>query len=254
MFKIVSTRNLLTVLLMIVSLPAKFCDKGPKTDFVYITDVSASVEKESIDECFKAFEQSNRDLKRGSRLAFIPVTSDAAIDAPGRIKRFEVKEKREAYDDDRKRLMARMKGELAAMREAALSERYRQTDLIGAIAQAGEEFAKGDEKDERRLVVLSDFLQDDRSYNFLNDGKLRTESEAAQLAREVAASRRIHLRKTRVYLGLVRSRDLQSLSPERRLAVMAFWKEFLMRSDAASVEEATDGPGLMARFIQQDFR
>lgn len=251
MFKMISIRLLLGALLTSSSLLSHFCEHVKKYDGVYIADISASVEKESIDECFAAFDESNRYLRRGSRVSFIPVTSDAVIDSPGRIRRFELSEQREAYDDDLKQMMRKMKGELESMREAAVADQYVQTDLLGAIAQAGEEFAQGHKESERWLVVLSDFLQDDRSYHFTNDVRLSKEQDAVKLAREVAAVRHVDLRGARVYLGLVRSRDLQSLSAERRLAVKAFWREFLKLSGASTVEEATDGPGLLAKFVQK---
>lgn len=251
MFKIKTARQLLTGLLMASSLLTQFCGGGRKYAGVYITDISASVERESIEECFTAFEECHRTLRRGTRLAFIPVTSDAAIDTPGRIKRFEIGERREAYDEDLKREMRKIKADLGAMREAAVGGQYQQTDLIGAVAQAAEEFAQTEEKTERWLVVLSDFLQDDRSFDFVHDDRLGNHDDAVKLAREIAAARRFDLRGARVYLGMVRSRDLQALPAERRMAVRAFWREFLKISGASSVEEATDGPGLLAKFVRK---
>lgn len=255
MYKFISGRHVLTAFLAISGFFSQFCslccDEVRKHDVVYIVDLSASVEKESMAECFTAFEEIIRDLRRGTRISIIPVTSDATIDAPGRIKRFDVKEEREPYDDDLKRLGREMRAELQAMRESAMVDQYLRTDLLGAIALSAEEFAQGDAKAGRRLVVLSDFIQDDQAYRFINDARLGNAGDAKKLAREIAVSRRIDLRGVKVYLGLVRSSDLQSMPAERRAAVRAFWREYLRLSGASSIEEATDGPGLMAKFVEK---
>ncbi len=250
----INVGQLLTWLIAVTFLSGSGCRKIQKFDGVYIMDGSASVDKASMDDCYRAVESSNGHLKRGSRLAFIPVTSDAAVNTPGRIMRIELSESREAYDDDKKKMYRRMASELREMQKTAIREPYQKTDLLGAIGQAAEEFAHGRKDARRWLVILSDFLQDDGSFRFTTDSRMKNEKDAAKLAREFATQRRLDLRGASVYLGMVRSHDLETLSPERRAAVRAFWREFLKASGASAIEEATDGPGLLAGFVQKEMQ
>jgi len=111
--------------------------------------------------------------------------------------------------------------------------------------------AQGRADADHALVILSDFVQDDAALRFKADGRLKDEAAAIEFARKTAGERRLDLRNARVFLGSVRSRDLQDLSTERRAAIRAFWRELLAQSGARAVEEATDGPGLMAQFVQK---
>lgn len=193
-------------------------------------------------------------MQRGSSLAIIPVTSDAATESSGRVLRFQVSEKREVYNADLKRLAREVSAKTQAMRDEAAANPFRKSDILGALKQAEEEMAQGRADASRVLVILSDFVQDDAALRFKSDGQLKDDAAATAFAQKMAADRRLNLRNARVFLGSVRSRDLQDLSAQRRAAIQAFWRELLTRAGSGPVEEATDGPGLMAQFVQKSVK
>jgi len=248
-------RIIIAVWVVILLSPATLLNgcwsKKKPVQLICITDLTASVEPQAQAECFAALQSAFKQLQRGSSLTIIPVTSDAAAQSSGRGLRFQVSEKREVYDADLKRLAREVTEKTQAMRDEAAVNPFLRSDLLGALKQAEEEMAQGGAGAIPALVILSDFVQDDAALRFKADGRLKDEAAAVEFAHKTAGERRLKLRNARIFLGSVRSRDLQDLSAERRAAIRAFWREFLMRSGAGLVEEATDGPGLMARFVQK---
>lgn len=250
-----SNKIFIAVCFIILSSPVALLNgcwsKKKPVQLICITDLTASVEPQSQAECFSALQSAFKQLQRGSSLAIIPVTADAATESPGRALRFRVSEKREVYDADLKRLAREVAEKTRAMRDEAAANPFWRSDLLGALKQAEEEMAQGRAEANHALVILSDFVQDDATLRFKTDGRLKDEAAAAEFARKAAGERRLNLRNARVFLGSVRSRDLQDLPAPRRAAIRAFWRELLRQSGAGAVEEATDGPGLMPQFVQK---
>src|SRR5690242_6134844 len=89
-------KRVLIVLVLAVALLG--CGKREPRHIVILPDVSGSIERESLEQAFKAIDELAGHLQRGDRLTIIPILSDAQAEAQGHILRFEVPANRQAYD------------------------------------------------------------------------------------------------------------------------------------------------------------
>lgn len=218
---------------------------------VFIIDLTRSIEAESQRQAFDAIQASLKELKRGDSIAVIPITGDAMTQAQGRIIRFRLADKREAYDEDLSRFAQEVNERLQRLREEAVNNPYNRSDVLGAVGLASEELANARPEARRMVIQLSDQLQDDSQYNFKRDARLLNAEAAARFAEFLALGQKQTFADTEVFLGLLRSVDIKSLSPARRAALPTFWQTFFTRQGATSVRWATDGSGELANFVKQ---
>ncbi len=204
---------------------------------VVVIDLTRSVEGPALQSAVELVDKAVQKIERGDRVAVIPINADAGAQSQGAVLRYMAAEKREPYDGDLHRLHSQARKDIEALAATATHPR---SDIIGAVGLAAEELstAGGFRK---TLVVLTDFIQDDRQFNFRADKRVAESKSAHALAGQKAAAGA--LSGTNVYLGFLRSRDATSLEPARREAIRDFWQEYFRRSGAASVTWATDGPG-----------
>jgi len=183
-------------------------------------------------------------------LIVVPLTGDTENESSGRVLRIEISAKREVYDEDLRREAAEARKSLEQMAERAMNTPSGQTDLLGALAVAGEELSGVPRNHRRFVIVLSDFIQDDGQFNFERDRKLADPATAKALAAKLAAREGRPLEGVRVFLGYLRSHDLGALGRERRAAIRTFWLEYVKRLGATPWCVA-DGPGLVLRFLDE---
>jgi hypothetical protein len=225
--------------------------KDKPLSLVFVIDLSASTDAEGRAKAFKAvqtwFEQKR--LRRGDKITVIPVTGDALTETQGRILRFTLSEKREAYDGDLRRLGEEVFQSIDKMEREAAQKPYRSSDILGAVRLGAEELTGENEDTRKIIIVLSDFIQDDAQGKFKTASFLTDKKAAQEYAKKVAADRPQSYKGDLVYLGLLRSTELKSMSPSRRDALQVFWTEYFRQGGAGEVITATDGPGQITRII-----
>jgi hypothetical protein len=223
------------------------CGKRESRHFVILIDVSGSIERGSLEQALKEIVELARGLHRGDRLTVIPILGDAEAGASGTIMRFDVLGNRQAYDSDLRQFAVKLEGALKELNSSAMNDPTAETDILGAISLAEQEM-RPDMTNLNVLVILSDFIQEDREINFLRDGRLINKNTAKEFAKQIAKERRSRLGDTPVYLGLLKSKEYARCSRSRRYAIQEFWIEYLTSTNGAP-EFVADGLGLLKKVI-----
>ena len=226
--------------------------KDKPLSLVFVIDMTASTDPEGRAVAFRAvqlwFEQKR--LRRGDRVTVIPVTGDAWAESQGRILRFALGEKREAYDADLKRLGGEVIKSLKQMEADAVESPYKFSDILGAVQLGAEELQREGDDSRRVLIVLSDLVQDDAQAKFRTASFMANKDAAQDYAKKLAGARPQNFRGTTVYLGLLRSTELKAMPPARREALQVFWAEYFRVGEASAVISVTDGPGQLDRLMK----
>src|SRR5690242_3325667 len=110
--------KILIVLVLAVALLG--CGKREPRHIVIMPDVSGSIDRESLEQAFKAIDELAGQLQRGDRLTIIPILGDAEAEASGRILRFEVPANRQAYDTDLRDFRSKLGSSLKEMGNRAI--------------------------------------------------------------------------------------------------------------------------------------
>lgn len=223
-------------------------------DIVYLVDVTGSVATDVQLATITAVKEASGHLRRGDTLTIIPITSDVALDAPGRIMRFRASTTREPYDADLRRLSQDIDLQFSQFLKTAGEHPFPHTDLLGTIYLASEELAARQQSGTEQIIIcLSDLIQDDAVFDFKRDARLAHPDDALTLATSLAQDTPGRFQNMKVFLGSVPSIDLRNLSKTRREAIRVFWME-LVRQQGGSVDWATDGAGQLSRLLGQPDR
>jgi hypothetical protein len=239
------TRKIFLALMLAAVLTG--CSRHPEPrHIVILVDVSGSIDRDSLMQAFKAIDDFIGHLQRGDRIVIIPILGDAQTEASGRIIRFDVPMNRQAYDGDLRGFRTRLKASLEEMKSAAIAHPGSKTDILGSIALAEQEFHSAYGPSERLLVVLSDFIQEDREIDFRRDKRLEKQASAKHFATQVVKTDPLNFDGAPICLGLLRSAEYVRLGRQRRDAIREFWLEYFKSLDARP-KSITDGIGLMER-------
>jgi len=117
-------------------------------------------------------------------------------------------------------------------------------DILGALDVAMQEFSRIPNGANRRVVVVTDFLEDDAQYRFASDPALAMPATAKILSTRIRAARGFNIPQASICLGRLGSSDYASLSPRRKEAIATFWQVYLTQNGRAP-EITFDGPGLL---------
>jgi hypothetical protein len=241
----------LIALVLIVALFASCKRTGAaRLHVVYVVDLTASTIAEAREKAFVGIKEpfDKGFVKRGDSITVVPITGDALIESQGSILRFEVPTNREVYDEDLRTLSDNIVGQLQTMQENAAATPYLYSDIIGAVRIADEEFANDAPGVRKVLVVLSDFVEDEKQLNFKTSPMVSNDTSATEAGKKLAASHQA-LKGAQVYLGWLQSNDLRKMPIPRRDAVKTFWTEYFKQAGAKSVQVCSDGPGQLTKFI-----
>lgn len=219
------------------------CSHRVPTVTVDLLDTSLSITPRAEHAAEDAIFGQIARMGRGDRLILIPITGDAENDAGGRILRLTAPVERQAYDNDLRRFQTDAKKQFAAWL-ASLDPHQMRTDILGTLDVARQELVTVPTDSGRRLIVLSDFLEDDPSYRFVSARQLANVSRARALAIGLRTERRFELPGVPVCLGRLESNDVAALSPQRKEAVRAFWAEYLSDQGRAPALRF-DGTGML---------
>jgi hypothetical protein len=177
-------------------------------------------------------------------LILIPITGDAQNDAGGRILRLSAPTQRETYDTDLRRFQEQSKKQFTAW-VATLDPHQPRTDILGALDAARQELAVLSNGVNRRLIVVSDFLEDDGTYDFVTVRSLANSTSARELADRLRKQHGFTLQGVPLCLGRLESSDFAPLSPQRKEAVQAFWTAYFA-GGGVQAEIHFDGTGMLA--------
>jgi hypothetical protein len=211
---------------------------------VEVIDTSLSITPRAEKTALDAVGDQILRMGRGDRLILIPITGDAQNDAGGRILRLSAPTERETYDTDLRRFQEQSKKQFAAW-VVSLDKHQSRTDIFGALDAARQEFAVLPNGMNRRLVVVSDFIEDDGTYNFVSAGSLATPALARQLAARLREQHGFALQDVPLCLGRLESSDFAPLSAQHKEAVRAFWTAYFA-AGSQPTEIQFDGTGILA--------
>ncbi len=211
---------------------------------IEVIDTSLSITPRAEEATLDTVQEQIGHMQRGDLLILIPITGDAANDAGGRILRLSAPTQRETYDADLRRFQEQGRKQFTAW-AASLDPHQSRTDILGALDAARQEFASLPKESNRRLVVESDFLQDDDTYRFVSTTELASPVSARQLAARLRDLHGFTLQGVPLCLGRLESSDFAPLSAQRKDAVQAFWTVYFA-ADGEPAEIQFDGTGMLA--------
>ena len=222
------------------------CPVEPRRHLIVVIDLSDGIEPEARNEVLQRIIDAfkGKKIHRGDSLTIIPVTSDAKTEAPGKVLHFVVKteSEREVNDADLKKVAREVEAQLTLLQQLGETSPYKQSDILGAIQIAGEEFSQHRNlEEEKELVVLSDMIQHNAVSHFETEKQLITIEAARNYGAAMAQNFGDQFRDVTVQIGLLRSVDLKTISPARREMIEEFWKAYLNTSGSKSVAFYTDG-------------
>jgi hypothetical protein len=220
-------KPLVAVCLIVLTLLGGCHTAKPPLELIILPDMSASIDPESQRQMFAAIKDVALHLHRGDTLTIIPITGDAEAELPGRILRYEVPtiEMRQAYDADLRNLTVKISADLAGLAADAATHPANHTDILGSIRVAMRAFSSRETN--KRLVILSDLIQDDQQFNFAKDKRLADPESAISLAMQIGIPRPNPIT---VYIGRVKSREFSALPISRQHAITTFWKHLAWTS------------------------
>lgn len=210
---------------------------------IEVIDTSLSITPRAERAALDAVQNQIGHMQRGDRLVLIPITGNAANDAGGRVLRLSAPTERETYDTDLRRFQATARKQFAAW-VASLDQHQSRTDILGTLDAARQELALLPNGMNRRLVVVSDFLEDDGTYRFVSAGSLTSPARARQLAARLHEQHGFTLQGVPLCLGRLESSDFAPLSAQRKDAVQGFWTAYFAAAGEPT-EIHFDGTGIL---------
>jgi hypothetical protein len=220
------------------------CSHRAPVAAIEVIDTSLSISPRAEKAALDAVECQIGHMQRGDMLVLIPITGDAANDAGGRILRLSAPTERETYDADLRRFQVTAQMQFAAW-TASLDQHQSRSDILGALDAARQEFALLPKESNRRLVVISDFIEDDGTYRFVSADSLASPARARQLAAHLHEQHNFTLQGVSLCLGRLESNDFAPLSAQRKEAVQAFWTAYFA-AGGEPAEIQFDGTGILA--------
>ena len=219
------------------------CSRRVPVATVEVIDTSMSITPRAERTAQSAVGNQISHMGRGDRLILIPITGDAQNDAGGRVLRLTAPTEREPYDTDLRRFQSEAQKQFAAW-AASLDPHQMRTDILGTLDAARQEFSAIPKESERRLIIVSDFLEDESSYRFVSTPQLANAARARALASSLRSGREFALPGVPICLGRLESADFAPLSPQRKDAVQAFWTAYLTDKERQP-ELHFDGTGML---------
>jgi hypothetical protein len=233
------------LILAVLAVASLGCGKRESRHIVILPDISGSIDRESLEQAFKAIDDLAGHLQRGDMLTIIPILGDAEAEASGKILRFEVPANRQAYDTDLHDFRSKLSASLKEMRANAIARPGSKTDILGAIALAEQEFNLHVGHSTKLLAILSDFIEEDRQFNFRTDNMVTGAAPVQRFATQQAQMGNIRLEEVKVSLGLLKSSEFTALGKLRRNAIKNFWIQYFSNI-GANPKFFTDGLGLLS--------
>lgn len=225
------------------------CSHRVPTETVELIDTSLSITPHAEAAALDAVKGQISHLGRGDALILIPITGDAENDTGGHILRLQAPTTREPYDADLQRFRGNAQKQFSAWVATVRAEPNR-TDILGALDAAQQELSTLPRESIRRLIVVSDFIEDDGTYRFTSDRSLGSPARAQALAARLRSEHGFALHGVSLCLGRLESSDFSPLSVERKNTIQTFWATYFTE-DGESPEIHFDGVGTLENAGQE---
>ncbi len=201
------------------------CSHRVPVGTVEVIDTSLSITPRAERATTDAVRAEIGRMDRGDILILVPITGDESNDAGGRVLRLEAPAARESYDADLRRFRANADERFDAWTVARGADPER-TDILGSLDLAQQEINSIPKTAQRRLIIVSDFLEDDGRYRFASDWYLANPERARTLADRLRSQHGFAIHGAKLCLGRLESADFPSLAPGRKEAIGAFWTTY----------------------------
>jgi hypothetical protein len=219
------------------------CTHRVPTATVELIDTSMSIAPQAEKSALDAVHGQILKMDRGDTLVLIPITGNAENDAGGRILRLQAPTKRESYDAELRRFRDVAEKQFTAWAAARGADRSR-TDILGSLDAARQEIAAAPKRSALRLIVASDFIEDDAQYHFTSDRALAGPATARDLASRLRVENGFTSSGAIVCLGRLASAEFESLHPARKEAMRAFWRTYFAQG-GNTPDIRLDGIGML---------
>jgi hypothetical protein len=219
------------------------CSHRAPVATIEVIDTSLSITPRAEKAALDAVQNQIAHMNRGDTLVLIPITGDATNDTGGRVLRLSAPIERETYDADLRRFQGEARKQFLAW-TASLAQHQSRTDILGALDAARQELAVLPQDTTRRLIVVSDFLEDDDTYRFVTASSLANPARARELATLLRELHRFKVEGTPLCLGRLESSDFAKISAQRKEAVQAFWATYFATAGQSAVIQF-DGTGIL---------
>jgi hypothetical protein len=221
------------------------CTRRIPVATVVLVDPSGSVTLRARQDELVAVAALIPKMQRGDSLTIIPITDNATADIQGRVLRLHAPMRRSTYDADLRQFRSEAAQQYSSFAANLLMHPGQRTDILGALDVARQEIAPISEAELRRLIILSDFLEDDGTYRFVSNWAMREPDSARRLAACLQKAHAFTAHGVRIDLGGLESSESAHLDAQRRKAVRAFWSAYFQASGEQS-EIQLDGTALLA--------
>ena len=201
------------------------CHDQPVARTICLIDISRSIDPGSVRDAFAAANRFVDRMTRGDELDLVPITGDARNELQGHVLRLRAPTKRQPFDSDLAAFRADSHKQISAMVDWALANPPGYTDILGTLQFALQDLGNATPV-QRRLILLSDFLEDDGVLDFAKDPHLVSVANAKAFADSLAKNSKLRC-DCPIFLGLLRTNGHHGLSRERQDAVGAFWAKLL---------------------------
>jgi hypothetical protein len=226
-------RTLLAVTLM-TTLGLSACwNEKPKT-VVVLVDATRSIDPAEYERCRSELHKIMQRLGRGDRLLLVPITGEPQELLGPRIVHIEMPKERVAYDSNLKNARADASKRIEQFLTDLPKIQALRTDIIGALRAAADAF----DGESTELICLSDMVEDDAEIRFPTAPELNQTKSAETLAERIARHDLLHGAVVKV--GVLKSFDLEKMTPARRDAKQAFWRRYFLASGASIVKITVD--------------
>lgn len=217
----------ITILLYLTAALLGFggCHRQPGVHTICLMDISRSIERQSIRDEFAAADRFVDRMSRGDELDLVPITGDARNELQGHVLHLRAPTERQSFDTDLTAFRADSHKQIAGMAGWAFANPPRRTDILGTLDFALQDVGSAT-SGRPRLIILSDFLEEDGALDFNKDPRLVSVATAKTFADSLAKHSKVRC-SCPIYLGRLRSNGRHGLSRRRQDAVDAFWTEFL---------------------------
>jgi len=201
------------------------CYRQPAARTICLIDISRSIEPQSVRDAFAAADRFVDRMGRGDELDLVPITGDARNELQGHVLRLRAPTDRQSFDSDMTAFRADSHEQIAAMANWTLANPPGRTDILGTLDFALQDVSCST-SDRPRLIILSDFIEDDGVFDFAKDPRLVSVARARAFADSLAKSSKRRCG-CPTYLGRLQNNGHRRLSRPRQDAVDTFWTELL---------------------------
>jgi hypothetical protein len=221
---------------------------------IFALDATASVVPTSLAQAVKAVESEIDRMQRGDCITVLPIISNSVAIPSDEIVRGCAPTARQPYDQDLKVFRDQLRKNIDLEAQKLSSAQAEKTDILGTIDLLDQELSLDGPKVQKRVVLFSDFIEEDDTRNFIRSVDVSDVAVASTLARDLAYRKKAAGNNAATWDGVevllagLQSSELPQLAESRRAAIQQFWMEYF-DARQAQPRYVNDGPGICGRFL-----